>query len=239
LTSASRKAALSDDETLTEVIECLAENIPIETQGACDPKMLFNLLVRAACNRDSVENTAKILQQVPCGNNIRYHLDKLNNFEQLETQLNRAIKSQIPSGLKNGCHAVAIDLNLIPYYGEPSQEERPYIYRSQAKSGTCSFYAYATVYVIKKGKRVTLGVRGVRWLDTKVALLTYLLAELSAQNIRVKKLYLDREFFSIAAPVGGYKLWAFPFLCQPSDAGSREEFVSFSREGAAIKLPTQ
>jgi putative transposase len=41
-------------------------------------------------------------------------------------------------------------------------------------------------------------VRGVRWLDTKVALLTYLLAELSAQNIQVKKLYLDREFFSIA-----------------------------------------
>lgn len=120
MTSASRKAALTDDETLAEVIECLAGNITIETQGACDPKMLFNLLVRAACNRDSVENTAKILQQVPCGNNIRYHLDKLNNFEQLETQLNRAIKSQIPSGLKNGCHAVAIDLNLIPYYGEPS-----------------------------------------------------------------------------------------------------------------------
>ncbi len=31
----------------------------------------------------------------------------------------------------------------------------------------------------KKGKRVTLAIRGVRWLDTKVAIITYLLAELS------------------------------------------------------------
>lgn len=234
LTSASRKAALSDDETLAEVIECLAGNITIETQGACDPKMLFNLLVRAACNRDSVENTAKILQQVPCGNNIRYHLDKLNNFEQLETQLNRAIKSQIPSGLKNGCHAVAIDLNLIPYYGEPSPEERPYIYRSQAKSGTCSFYAYATIYVIKKGKRVTLGVRGVRCLDTKVALLTYLLAELSAQNIQVKKLYLDREFFSIAV-IRWLQALGIPFLMPAIRRGKQGGIRQFLKGRCSYK----
>jgi len=44
-------------------------------------------------------------------------------------------------------------MNLIPYYGEPSSSEITYIYRSQAKNGTCSFYAYATLYVIKKGKR--------------------------------------------------------------------------------------
>lgn len=52
--------------------------------------------------------------------------------------------------------------------------------------------------MIKKGKRVTLAIRGVRWLDTKVALLTYLLAELSGLEIKVKKLYLDKEFFCIS-----------------------------------------
>ena len=65
-------------------------------------------------------------------------------------------------------------------------------------SGTCSFYAYATLYIIKKGKRVTLAIRGVRWFDTNVAILTYLLAELSFFKIKVKKLYLDRGFFSIS-----------------------------------------
>ena len=93
---------------------------------------------------------------------------------------------------------MAIDLNLIPYYGKPKDSEKPYIYRSKAKDGTCSFYAYATLYTIKRGKRVTLAIRGVRWQDTKVAILTYLLAELSSLKIQVKRLYIDREFFSIS-----------------------------------------
>jgi putative transposase len=82
--------------------------------------------------------------------------------------------------------------------GNQLSNECPYIYRSQAKNGTCSFYAYASLYLINKGKRVTLGIRGVRWADTKVAIITYLLAELSALKIKIKKLYLDREFFSVA-----------------------------------------
>ncbi|MGB5768520.1 MAG: hypothetical protein WBM32_01420 [Crocosphaera sp.] len=52
-------------------------------------------------------------------------------------------------GIKKGKLKLAIDLNLIPYYGNPTEEEKPYIYRSQAKSGTCSFYAYASLYVLK------------------------------------------------------------------------------------------
>ncbi|MGI2909844.1 ISH3 family transposase, partial [Hassallia sp. VBCCA 56010] len=66
-------------------------------------------------------------------------------------------------GIKKGYLKIAIDLNLIPYYGKPKEKELPYIYRSQAKSGTCSFYGYATLYVITKSKRVTLAIRGIRW----------------------------------------------------------------------------
>ena len=62
----------------------------------------------------------------------------------------------MPGRLHNSHQKLAIDLNLIPYYATPSQEEEPYIIRSKAKAGTCSFYAYATAYVISRGKRVTL-----------------------------------------------------------------------------------
>lgn len=65
-------------------------------------------------------------------------------------------------------------------------------------SGTCSFYAYATLYILTKGKRITLAIRGVRWLDTNVAIITYLLAELDALQVNIKTLYLDRGFFSIS-----------------------------------------
>ncbi len=102
---------------------------------------------------------------------------------------------------------MAIDLNLIPYYGKADDEEKPYIYRSQAKSGTCSFYAYATLYVLTKGKRITLAVRGVRWLDTNLAIITYLLSELNALKIEIKTLYL--EGFLVFLLSDGYRHWIF------------------------------
>jgi hypothetical protein len=36
-------------------------------------------------------------------------------------RLNLILKSRIPPGIKKGCHPIAIDLNLIPYYGEPTK----------------------------------------------------------------------------------------------------------------------
>ncbi len=74
-------------------------------------------------------NWYKLLKNVPTANDIRYHLNKINNFEELEIQINQALKSRIPLGLKKGCLKVAIDLNLICYYGKPTLEELPYIYR--------------------------------------------------------------------------------------------------------------
>ncbi len=83
-------------------------------------------------------------------------MEKYSDLKSLESDLNTALQSRLPDGIRQRQHKIAIDFNLIPYYGEPSSEEASYIYRSQAKNGTCSFYAYATVYVIKKNKRVTV-----------------------------------------------------------------------------------
>ncbi|MCL6754693.1 hypothetical protein KBT16_28420 [Nostoc sp. CCCryo 231-06] len=103
----------------------------------------------------------------------------------------------MPTGIRQGQQKIAIDFNLIPYYGEPSPAEAPFIYRSKAKSGTCSFYAYATLYVIKKNKRVTLAIKAVRQQDTKVALITYLLGLIEPIKLKIERLYLDREFFCV------------------------------------------
>ena len=188
--------ALTDSETLEEVISCLTEYIPIPTQGNCDQQTIFEILVRAASQRDSLENTSKTLKNAPSSNDIRYHLE-YDNLETLETQLNQALQSRLPSRIHQGQQKVAIDHYLIPYYGNPSAEELPYIYRSQAKNGTCSFYAYATLYVIKKGKRVTLAIKAVRRFDTLVAVITYLLALIEPLKLQIKRLYLDRGFFCV------------------------------------------
>ncbi|MDJ0508541.1 MAG: ISH3 family transposase [Crocosphaera sp.] len=198
MTDLLTKLALTSQETLEDTINCLSTHISLDTKGAFDIESLFQILVRAASCEETIEQTSKGLKNCPSSNNIRYNLSKIEDFKQLEAEINSALKSRIPKGLNKKKQTLAIDLNLIPYYGKQTEKEHPYIYRSQAKNGTCSFYAYATLYVIKKGKRVTLGIRGVRWVDTKAAIITYLLAELSDLNIYIKKLYLDREVFSVA-----------------------------------------
>ncbi len=50
---------LTDEQTLDEVLDCLAKHIPIETQGTCDQRTIFEILIHAASNRDSIENTWK------------------------------------------------------------------------------------------------------------------------------------------------------------------------------------
>ena len=94
------KLVLTDEETLTEVVNSLAKHIPITSTGAGDPQNLFKVLVRAASKQDTIENTSKELKKATSGNNIRYHLAKISDFEQLEVQLNLALKSNIPKGLK-------------------------------------------------------------------------------------------------------------------------------------------
>ena len=67
-----------------------------DSQGVCDQKTLFEILIKAASSGDSIENTAKLLNNIPTANDIRYHLNKINNFEELEIQINQALKSRIP-----------------------------------------------------------------------------------------------------------------------------------------------
>jgi putative transposase len=63
---------LTDSKTLKEVVSSLTEHIPIPTQGKCEQKNIFEILIRAATQRDSIENTTKVLKNVPTNSNIRY-----------------------------------------------------------------------------------------------------------------------------------------------------------------------
>jgi hypothetical protein len=194
---ASITPVVTDAATLEEVMDVLQEHVPIQMDGDFQPETLFEILVHAASNAESIEQTCKTLEDIPTSNDVRYHLNKLENLEVLEEQLNQALRSRVPGRLQNSRQKLVIDLNLIPYYGTPSEEEKPYIIRSQAKEGTCSFYGYATVYVISRGKRVTLALHAVRREETLVCVITCLLDQMAPLHISIKRLYLDRGFYCV------------------------------------------
>jgi hypothetical protein len=207
----SSTPAITDEETLESVIDCLSEHLPIERSGRYPARELFEILVRAASRGDSIEHTAKTLEGSLSGNGIRYHLDKFDDMAVLEGHINTALQSRIPPKLAKKRHRMAIDLHLIPYYGKPTETEANYVYRSQAKSGTTRFFAYATIYVICRHKRVTLGIHAVPCDETMVATITHLLALLSPLKIGVKHLCLDRGFYSIPV-IRWLKALNIPFI---------------------------
>jgi putative transposase len=118
---------------------------------------------------------------------------------------------QLPTKVVNHRHRLAIDFNLLPYYGYPNEAESPYIYRSQAKAGTTSFFAYASIYWIRRHHRVTLAIHPVRSDETLVAVITRLLARLRPLKIKIQCLLLDRGFYSVPV-IRWLKALNIPFL---------------------------
>jgi len=198
--SLSTTPALTDETTLEATVACLSEHLQVDMEGAYNAADLFKILVYAASRSDTIEHTAQSLSGVPSGNGIRYHLDQWSDVATLEAQVNAALASRIPPRIakhQQRKQSIAIDLNLIPFYGKVTPEAAPYLYRSQAKAGTTTFFAYATAYVICRNKRVTLAIHAVHRQETLVATVSYLLAQLCQLRVRVRCLYLDRGFYSV------------------------------------------
>ena len=76
--------ALTAETTLSEVLNVLTETIPIEMKGDFQPNSLFEVLLHAACNECSVQQSSRELENVPTGNAMRHHINKLDDVDELE-----------------------------------------------------------------------------------------------------------------------------------------------------------
>ena len=118
------------------------------------------------------------------------------NYAELQRRLNRALQGDLPQALRRRRQPLAIDLTLIPYHGKPLHHADE-IYRSQAKSGTSHFHAYATAYVIRKGQRFTVALTSVGRNDAMPDVVQRLLREAARAGVRPRYLLLDRGFCSV------------------------------------------
>jgi hypothetical protein len=86
---------------------------------------------------------------------------------------------------------VAIDLVHEPFYGQPSAD----VFRGAYKLGTRKFWSVATAAIVHHGERFTLAVAAVR--NNRMAeVLEALWPQLLGLNLRIRRLLLDRGFYS-------------------------------------------
>ena len=163
----------------------------------CRADTLWSLLLYAACRITSLAAACAALRDAP--SDTAAHdalLATLPHFLELQRRINRALQGDLPHALRRRRQPMAVDITLIPYHGQP-MHHRDEIFRSQAKSGTSHFHAYATAYVIRKGRRFTVALVPVRRDDRMPEVIKRLLREAAKASVRPRYLLLDRGFCSV------------------------------------------
>ncbi len=166
--------------------------------AACTALALLHVLFTACSRMCSLSAACWSLATAPSRETIRKAAHKaLKAKDDLLRRLNRALTAEVPRALRRRPQQVAIDLVLIPYHGLPLDTELE-IYRSQARSGTSHFHAYATAYVNYRGQRYTLALTTVQRGEKMAEVLQRLFRELSALGVSCRMALLDRGFWGVA-----------------------------------------
>jgi Transposase DDE domain len=197
----SRKSEyiITKEEVHAFANDWLATAVRLEYAGRkCTTYVLLEILLIAASRVVSVFAACRDLADAPSNVTIFNALyATLPEVWELERRLNRALVTKVPRALKRKARMLAIDLTLIPYHGQPANDEKE-IYRSKPKSGTSHFHAYATAAVVHNGYRYTLALTRVEYGEAMKEVLRRLLQIVRRRDVRIKFLLLDKGFYSVS-----------------------------------------
>src|SRR3954452_16929584 len=179
-------------------VECCQPHLKLRDAQRVTARMLLTILFAAASRISSLSDTCKRLRGVPDEEVVAAALyETLPDYNLLKGQVNAALAGQLPKPLRKQAQIVALDLTLLPFYGA-NAKDNDQIYRSQAKRGTCSFYAYASAYIVHKGRRYTVALMAVTRKQTMEDVTKELLRQVRKAGIHVRFLVLDRGSYSVA-----------------------------------------
>jgi putative transposase len=175
--------------------------LPLEFEHTqISPTEAWQILAYASVTRQTVEAACATLPEAPSGNRLReVLLPALPTLSELQRQLNRVLHQQLHPSLfkKKRPFQFAMDLTLIPYHGQ-AHTETDEVLRGEAKAGTTHFHGYATLSLVHDKRRYTLVLLFVRRGQTMVEIVRQLLDRLKRLPFKVRRLYLDAGFCSVA-----------------------------------------
>jgi hypothetical protein len=198
-------------------LEALTRERVLDHLGLRDHKrkatreVLVTVLVAAAAAASSIAAVCRRLRGLPSDHTVRTALHaQLPGVDPLAGRLNAALAVGLPRAVRRRPLDVAFDLTLDPYYGQPEARLEE-VYRGRHSRGTNRSHADATACVVAHGLRFTLAVLAVEKGTPRVAVVAALLRRVRGLGVTVRRVLLDREFFS-AAMVGSLKGARVPFL---------------------------
>lgn len=194
---------LTDQGTLNFTIKILERNFGLAANGyICKTRDLYQVLLKAAANRTTIEATCNDSPDAPDSNTIRGYLNNQLSpaaIRQLEQECNRALYHRWPHWLWSQPLEIALGLHDECYYGDYDEDDPTcWVHKAEKRNGTRHFYRCATACIVRGQMRLTLAVVFVHPDDDLVEVVKTLLKYVCARGLRIGCLYADKGFCSIA-----------------------------------------
>jgi len=190
---------IRSEQVLNAFIQVVRKNMPLDlkkTRITADD--IIYALAYANVHCLSIETACQELQGAPSGNRLREVLvEALPDRAGTQRWLNNIFHQQLHPSLLKGKRGynTAIDLTLIPYHGQPYENEKE-IVRGAPKSGTTHFHGYATVSIVRDNRRYVVALRFIEYGEEMADVVRWLLKRLKALKIRIRRVFLDKGFCS-------------------------------------------
>lgn len=181
------------DSVLEQIVRTLLLIWPLGLSLRYRAKDILESAIWAAVRCTSVHRACKDMKNGPTGRTVREYLQK-HKMRILRSRIPELLKVVASNILRPGKYKFAIDLTLIPYHGEPKEDTNE-IVRSKAKQGTTHFHGYASLYVIKHNKRVTLDIVSIQKNTPMAWVVARFIQTIKKEGYEIKLLCLDKGFY--------------------------------------------
>jgi hypothetical protein len=154
-----------------------------------------NSYAESGLKRLAIESDMK---HTPSGSWLINSIKKIpeqNMMLQLSDAIDSTIKNMKEIGMFNKSITVAIDKHLIPRYDKNPDE---FLIKSRAKNSTTNFESYCTMSSVEEQCRACLGAYHVTPNESNSTFVHKLLHDCTRNDILIRLVLLDREFFSVS-----------------------------------------
>jgi hypothetical protein len=227
---------IRSEQVLIAFVQVVRKNLPLDLKNTrITADDIIYALTYANVHRLSIESACQELQEAPSGNRLREVLvEALPDRAGVQRALNQMFRQQLhPSVWKcRRAFNIAIDLTLIPYHGQPYEDQKELV-RGMPKSGTTHFHGYATVSIVRDDRRYVVALRFVEYGETMAEIVRWLIKHLKALKIRIRRVFLDKGFCSkpVFKVLGQHKLsYVMPIPVRGKSGGVRSLFQGKSRK---------
>ena len=227
---------IRSEQVLNTFVQVVRKNLPLDLKNTrITADDIIYVLAYANVHRLSIASACQELQEAPSGNRLREVLvEALPDRAGMQRILNRIFRQQVhPSVWK--CKRdfnIAIDLTLIPYHGQPYEDKKE-IVRGMPKSGTTHFHGYATVSIVRDGRRYVIALRFIEYGEEMADIVRWLIKRVKTLKIRIRRVFLDKGFCSqpIFKVLGQHKVsYVIPIPVRGKSGGVRTLFQGKSRK---------